>query len=50
MLHFLDPEKKGEKFEPKLQPSKPAVDTIQVRWYNRSQGKESVKVTLLHLD
>lgn len=30
MLHFLDPGKKGEKFEPKLQPSKPAVDTIQV--------------------
>lgn len=30
MLHFLDPGKKGEKFEPKLQLSKPAVDTIQV--------------------
>ena len=40
MLHFLEPGKKGGKFEPKLQPSKPAVDTIQVRWYNKSQGKE----------
>ena len=38
MLHFLDPGKMGETFEPKLQPSKPAVDTIQVKWYNRSQG------------
>ena len=30
MSHFLDPEKKGVKFEPKPQPSKPAVDKIQV--------------------
>ena len=40
MLHYLDPGKKGEKFEPKLQPSKPAVHTIQVKRYNSSQGKE----------
>ena len=31
MLHFLDPGKKGEKFEPKLQPSKPAVSTPGAR-------------------
>ena len=31
MLHFLDPRKKGEKFEPKLQPSKPAVSTTGAR-------------------
>ena len=31
MLHFLDPGKKGGKFEPKLQPSKPAVGTTGAR-------------------
>ena len=40
MLHFLDPKRNGERFEPKSQPSKPVVDTTQVRWYNRSQGKK----------
>ena len=31
MLHFLDPGKKREKFEPKLQPSKPTVGTTGAR-------------------
>ena len=38
--NVVDPGKKGEKFDPKLQPSKPAIHSIQVKWYNRSQGKE----------
>ena len=43
MLHFLDPEKMGEKFEPKLRPSKPVVGTTgarvrskMVRWTSRA--------------
>ena len=31
ILHFLDPEKMGKKFEPKLRPSKPVVGTTGAR-------------------
>ena len=42
MLHFLDPGKKEKKFEPKLQLTKPAVDTNRVRWFNRRQSKDKL--------
>ncbi|XP_020605380.1 uncharacterized protein LOC110044214 isoform X2 [Orbicella faveolata] len=50
MLHFLDPGKKGEKFEPKLQPSKPAVDTIQEVTSNDVKATTPINYSNLDLE
>ena len=44
MLHFLDPGKRGEKFEPKPQLSKHALDAIEVRLYNKSHVRVKSKI------